>query len=141
LSGVTNNGTCITNSINDKVFQSSFDNPITFGENKIYTCKMNYNYLQFEKFCNENEFKNFLIFNLPQKMKIMGKVSKSNINTVEDWVIINNNITLTNSTFNNVTKSCTFPHQIYLNIIYTEGGFVDNPQNYILSANLYSKSE
>lgn len=45
------------------------------------------------------------------------------------------------STWNSQTKTCNFPHTIFLDILTSKAGAVNNPQNYIVSARLSAYSE
>ncbi len=58
---------------------SNFDYPLKFGQDTLYTCISNMTFSEFYDYCYFNKWENFLIFNIKNDIKFLGKYGSSDI--------------------------------------------------------------
>jgi len=61
-----------------KKVESTFDSPINYRENTIYSCNLNFNLSQFENFCTNKKWKNLKIYDFPTLIQYVGIFGNAN---------------------------------------------------------------
>lgn len=138
IQGRANDGSCAN--IGGNTLYTNFDFPIKFGDNVIYSCSMTYNQKDFNNFCSSQNWKQFVIYNMVNDIQYVGIFGNSNYTYLKDWLIVQNDINLDNFSYFSSNSSCYFPAVIKLDLLYAKAGSIENSQNYIVSARLYTSN-
>lgn len=140
--GRKDDGTCSSIKSGNTI-QSSLDTPILFGVNSVYSCNQNFNLQQFQDFCNNKDWKNLVIYNFVKNIQYIGIFGSSDNTYLQDWtqVIMDYDLTKNYTSWTSSNSSCTFPNNIYLDVLISKAGAVNNPQNYVVSAKLSASKE
>jgi hypothetical protein len=59
--------------------ESTFDSPINYGVNTLYSCNMNFNLTEFENFCENKNWKNLTLYDFPTLIQYIGIFGNANI--------------------------------------------------------------
>lgn len=135
IQGRNNDGSCLDTGSD---YLNDIDFAVKFGENIAYSCQKSFNSQNdFSAFCNAQGWQNLLIFTIADNIQLLGIFGNAKIGNYNDWynVLIDYNLLL-NSTY--INNTCYFPSSLVLDIQYSQGGIINNPQKYIVSARLYT---
>lgn len=134
-------GTCSEVSGSNYSIDSQYDSPILYGVNSVYSCVNSMNLDSYRAFCQNKSWKNFVLFNFVQKLQYVGIFGSADYQHLLDWTEVLTDFNLDNSTWTEDTKSCYLPEAAFLDVLTSEAGAINNPQNYVLSARVSTKYE
>lgn len=82
LYGRNSTGGCLDANTNGNkpVINSAHDKPLLFGQDSFYSCKKTLDFDSYYKFCINKDWKNSLIYNITDYIKLIGKYGASDIN-------------------------------------------------------------
>ena len=78
ISGRDVNGMCITKDNYGFIYYNN-DITLKFLENLIYSCSLSLNQLEFENFCKNKLWRNYVIFNFFSNIDLLGILGNANI--------------------------------------------------------------
>jgi hypothetical protein len=89
LIGRRNDGTCSDLTADTASnLMSQFDSPILYGVNTLYSCTNKFSLRDLQNFCEENKWKNYIIFNFSKNIQYIGIFGNANNTYIKVFLFI-----------------------------------------------------
>ena len=116
------------------------DPVVNFRQDLGYSCSKKLSISELKTYCEgASEIKNLQIFKNLEELKKFGRFGNANLLNKLDWqdvTIHTSYADLGKATWNEESSSCTLKSSALVKIIYSETGFTENPQKYVVGVEL-----
>jgi hypothetical protein len=132
ISGGDTTGACTSS--------TSFYSPvIAYGQELVYSCSVGYDLSNLATFCasSANVSTKFQIFNALSFSAVAKFGNIYTTNNTDDWVLVTNSVPAGGMSWSSGNNSCILPGILVLDVIYTQVGPYDNPQDKVIYVNKY----